>query len=185
MEEIWMPIRGAEDRYQISNLGRVKTIKFRFGEEWILKQKITKSNYHYVGLTNFRGVKRPSSIGVSKLVAEAFIPNPMEYTEVKHLDGDKSNNRVENLQWVEQDKNNRKASPFIYRVYHKDSPTDVKEFGCQHDAEMYLKAERGLRTKPNLNHHVYHHQGNPDSFGYCVERIRLTKSDFELKRMQK
>jgi hypothetical protein len=89
---------------------------------------------------------------------------------------------VENLQWVEHDKNNRKASAYVYRVYHQDQPELFREFKCQYDAEVYMKKVRGLDNIPNLNYHIYHHKGNPDSFGYCVEKIRLKKSDFESKR---
>lgn len=182
--EIWLPVRNS-DRYMVSNLGRVKTIKFRYGGEWVLTPKVTKANYHFVVLLGLDGAKSTRAMGISKLVAEAFIPNPMEYTEVRHLDGDKSNNTVENLEWVESDRNNRKGSPFIYKIHHQDTPEDVKVFRCQHDAEIFMRDVRGLKNKPNLNHHIQTHKGAPDSLGYCVERIRLSKSDYEVKRAQK
>ena len=183
--EIWLPIKGAEEMYQVSNLGRIKNIKFRFGGEWILKNKVTKANYHYVALTNYKGNKKTTNIGVSKLVAEAFISNPMDYMEVRHKDGNKANNTVENLEWVDDSKNNRKASGYVYRVWHSNTPENVVEFKCQYDVEFYIKEKRGLKTIPNINYHITHHKGSPDRFGYCVERIKLSKTEFENERNTK
>jgi len=178
-QEQWRPIRGMETRYLVSDQGRVKTIKFRFGDEWVLKPKITAAGYHYVVLTHENEGNKLRAKGVSKLVAEAFLPNPMEYTEVGHLDADKSNNVVSNLVWIEHDKNVRKKAAYIYRVWHKDSPESFRNFKSQEDAEVYMKEARGLAKLPNLNYHIYKHKGRPDKFGYCVEKIRMTKSEFD------
>lgn len=93
MEEIWKDKKDYEGHYQVSNLGRIKSIKF--GKERILKQHI-KRGYYYVGLSKNGIVKRYL---VHRLVAQAFIDNPNNYKEVNHKDENKLNNSVDNLEW--------------------------------------------------------------------------------------
>ena len=180
-QENWLPVKGLETRYLVSDQGRVKTIKFRFGDEWVLKSKITQAGYRYVVLTHEHQGNKLRAKGVSKLVAEAFLPNPMEYTEVGHLDSDKSNNAVSNLQWIEHDPNVRKKAAYMYRIWHQDTPDNYQDFKCQDEAEAHMKQVRVLAKTPNLNYHIYTHKGKPDRLGYCVVKIRMTKSEFEAK----
>lgn len=91
--EIWRDIDGFDGLYQVSNLGRVKS--FHHGER-ILKVWL-RSGYPQVGL--HRGGKS-EKMPVHRLVAEAFIPNPESKPEVNHLNGNRVDNRVENLEWA-------------------------------------------------------------------------------------
>ena len=93
MKEIWKDIKNYEGHYQVSNLSRVKSIKF--GKEIILKQNI-RGGYYYVRLYKNGIVK---NYFVHRLVAEAFIPNPNNYPCVNHKDENKLNNIIENLEW--------------------------------------------------------------------------------------
>lgn len=101
MKEIWKDIIGYEDSYQVSNLGRVKS-KERIdavGHPWhsrILKPCPQKSGYLNVDLSRNHSKKK---LRVHRLVALAFIPNPNDLPEVNHLNEDKTDNRVCNLEW--------------------------------------------------------------------------------------
>lgn len=96
MEE-WKDIAGYELYYQISNIGQVK----RKDTGKILKNNI-RNGYEYVTLC-VNGQRK--KFYVHRLVAIAFIPNPKSYEQVNHKDGNKSNNKVDNLEWCTQKEN--------------------------------------------------------------------------------
>jgi hypothetical protein len=105
--EIWKDIKGYEGLYQVSNLGRVKSMQrkvynatgYRNVRERILKSAITTSGYYNinVGVNNSKPIHR--------LVAVTFISNPNNYPNVLHNDNDTSNNSVSNLRWGTQKHN--------------------------------------------------------------------------------
>ena len=101
MDEIWKDKKNYEGHYQVSNCGRVKSIKF--GKERILKLIKNKDGYLYVNLYK-NNIKKKYK--VHRLVAEAFIPNPNNYKEVNHKDECKTNNVVTNLEWCDRGYNN-------------------------------------------------------------------------------
>ena len=97
-KEYWKPVVGYEGHYQVSNFGRVKSIKF--GKEIILKQHINiKGGYYYVCLLKNGKHK---NYYVHRLVAQAFLPNPNNLPEVNHKDECKTNNVVSNLEWCDR-----------------------------------------------------------------------------------
>ena len=101
MKEIWKDIKDYEGLYQVSNWGRVKSIKF--GKERILKQHINiKGGYYYVCLLKNGKHK---NYYVHRLVAEAFIPNSYNLPQVNHRDENKLNNNVDNLEWCTNEYN--------------------------------------------------------------------------------
>lgn len=95
MTEIWKEIGNG---YFVSNLGNV-----RHGEKRLTIQYNAYPKYGYVNV-NGRAYR------VHKLVARAFIPNPNGYTEVNHIDCDKTNNRADNLEWISHKENIRHAA---------------------------------------------------------------------------
>lgn len=100
MEEIWKDIKDFEGHYQVSNLGRIKSIKF--GKEIILKQHNNKGGYYYVCLLKNGKHK---NYYVHRLVAQAFLPNPYKLPQVNHKDENKTNNNVDNLEWCTNEYN--------------------------------------------------------------------------------
>ena len=95
MEEIWKDVVGYEGLYQVSNLGNVKS------KRGLLKPQPRQHGYLAVWLYGKGGHAKRNArqISVHRLVAEAFIPNPNNYSEVNHLDECKTNNCVDNLEW--------------------------------------------------------------------------------------
>ncbi len=112
--EIWRDIPDYEDHYQVSNLGNVKSLSryvFKNGGKFITKEKLLSKGcdaggYHHVGLCKNGKMK---TIKVHRLVAICFIDNPNNYKPVNHLDGNKQNNRVGNLEWNSDKQNVRHA----------------------------------------------------------------------------
>lgn len=103
MTEIWRDIDGYEGLYQVSNFGRVKSF-WRGGR--ILKPNLNRCGYLQVTLCC--GGKQ-KHMYVHRLVAQAFVPNPESKCEVNHIDGDKTDNRAENLEWSTAFENMRHA----------------------------------------------------------------------------
>jgi len=98
--EIWRDIKGYEGLYQVSNLGRVKSLGrqhgFLYKQDRIMKPFKTKFNYYKINLYK-NGVKK--NFFIHRLVALAFIPNPNNYPVINHKDENPSNNYVDNLEW--------------------------------------------------------------------------------------
>lgn len=99
--EEWRDIKGYEGLYQVSSLGRVKTLNYRkHGREKILKPIIHKyTGYCVIGLTKENKQKQYK---IHRLVAEAFLNNPNNYPVINHKDEDKTNNNINNLEWCSQ-----------------------------------------------------------------------------------
>lgn len=104
MEEIWKPIRGYENQYEVSNTGKIRRIKHRITvgntrpllPEREKKLSLNKKGYWIVAL--YKG-QQQKHFSVHRLVAEAFIENPHNLPQVNHKDENKSNNNVDNLEW--------------------------------------------------------------------------------------
>lgn len=117
MEEIWKPVAGYEGRYEVSNLGRVRSVPrvlpLRRSDGSILNQprqsKILAAAQHRWGYMNVvlsdENYKR-RTLMVHRLVATAFIPNPEGLPFINHKDEDKTNNRADNLEWCDRLYNN-------------------------------------------------------------------------------
>ena len=95
--EIWKDVKDYEGLYQVSNMGRVKSLNYnKTGKERIMKSYDSGHGYLQVQLCKDGKGK---CYYVHRLVATAFLENPEGYNEVNHLDEDKTNNCVENLEY--------------------------------------------------------------------------------------
>lgn len=109
-EEYWLPIQGWQGLYEVSNLGRIKSLRRQIlagSRKYILrgrflKQRCDKDGYLLVDLHNQGNVV---TFKVHRLVAEAFIENPQEKPQVNHKDGNRANNLLQNLEWVTDSEN--------------------------------------------------------------------------------
>jgi len=116
MKELWKDIVGYEGLYQVSNLGRVKRLlgerkNLLTGGSSIYKEHEIKRNkignqYEYVILSKNKKTRKKY---VHQLVAEAFIPNPENKPQINHINGIKTDNRLENLEWVTRSENMQHA----------------------------------------------------------------------------
>ena len=93
-EEVWRDVKGYEGLYQVSNMGRVKSLKWN--KERFLKPGMDKDGYLLVTLC---AGGKPKTLKVHRLVCEAFHENPDNKPQVNHINEDKADNRVCNLEW--------------------------------------------------------------------------------------
>lgn len=113
MIEEWKDIEGYEGLYQISSLGRVKSLNYKHtGKEKILEP--IKNRYGYLQVNLWKNGKGKTN-RVNRLVAESFIPNPEGKPEVDHINKIKTDNMVSNLRWVTsiENKNNGQSKKVI------------------------------------------------------------------------
>lgn len=109
MEEIWQDIKGYEGIYQISNLGKIKSIARDTSN--VCKQtrllKPTKDRDRGYLIVTLCKNNKYKTVRVHRIVAETFIPNPENKSQVNHIDGNKLNNNVNNLEWCTASENIR------------------------------------------------------------------------------
>lgn len=111
--EQWRDIEGYEGLYEISNLGNVKSLpklKENYKGSYYTKERILKLKEHEDGYWEVRLYKdkKQKTYYVHRLVAAAFIENPNNYPEINHIDENKKNNLVENLEWCDH----------LYNMHH-------------------------------------------------------------------
>ena len=142
MEE-WRPVVGYEGLYEVSNMGRVKSLErtvwdnrgcYRTVHERILKPRKDRSGYLQVNLSKDGKVKWCT---VHRLVAIAFLDNADNLPEVNHKDEDKTNNCVENLEWCSRSYNMEYSYGKSVLAIHKINGL-ILEFTSIHEAERQL-----------------------------------------------
>jgi hypothetical protein len=110
--ENWRPVKDYEDLYQVSDLGRIKSLpkslRIKSNSRRLTRERIISGSnigIGYLGVSLGRGKMK----SIHRIVAEAFLPNPEEKTEVNHINGIKADNRVVNLEWATRSENMKHA----------------------------------------------------------------------------
>ena len=126
LQEEWRSCVGYEGLYEVSNFGRVRSLRentrIKDKENRIMKQKIDDKGYYRVNLNNGKRVK---AYLVSRLVAEAFIPNIAGLPHVGHNDDNKANNHVSNLYWTDPKENNHHNGKYARFLQKHNEKIDV------------------------------------------------------------
>lgn len=130
MDRVWRYIDGYDGKYQISNDGYVKNKKGH-----ILKNQMSNGGYYQLVL--IKGKKHKQEF-IHRLVAKAFLPNPDNLPQVNHIDEDKTNNCVSNLEWCTNKYNSQYST--AKKVYMVDQMTDkiIKSFNAMRDCDDYF-----------------------------------------------
>ena len=170
--EEWRDVIGYEGLYQISDLGRVKSLSrfisngtgFHLSEDRILKPNILAKGYFQVDLKNR---SKRKGLQVHRLVAMAFIPNPNNYPQINHINGDKQDNRVENLEWCTNSMNQKHAWAIGLQKVSGKAGKPKRKVLLYNDCERFVfdsvadtKRFLGLKRDTNLQkvlHKVKHH----------------------------
>lgn len=161
MEEIWKDIKGFEGLYQISSLGRLKSLSRFINSNrnnqrrikgCIIKQRVNPYNgYIQISLSKNHKYKR---FYIHRLVASAFLGNPDNLPEVNHKDENKLNNCVENLEWCSSSYNKSYGTARLRAIFTSikngtfyNCKTLSKEVKCIETGKIYLSAkEAGRQT---------------------------------------
>lgn len=190
--ENWKVISGTENLYLISDLGRVRAIekvnvnngfiKNKIIPEHILKDSCNGRGYRYITISIKRVRK---NYYVHRLVASAFLENKLCCEEVNHIDGDKANNKLTNLEWVSKKQNMQHAvrtglvkSKRGDNVHAKKTINIVtgKIFACAKDAADSIQCnygtfKDGLRRKSEYLNFKYLSPEQAKALGLSESRL--------------
>lgn len=165
VSEVFVDIPKCEGYYQVSNHGNVRSldrvIKEKTGKTQtlkgrILKPRINRGGYYYVGLRK-NGSK--ATFAIHQLVAQAFIPNPKNKRTVNHIDGNKLNNNVTNLEWATYSENLEHAYKTGLRTSVSLKAVGQKNYKRKLKPEQVINIKR-LLAEGNLTHKEIANQFN-------------------------
>ena len=130
--EVWLPIKGYEGLYSVSNLGRVRREKWNTDRQdsiKVLKAHPAGKRYPKVVLCGAHKELDKSTLSVHRLVAEAFIPNPEGKPQVHHKNANVMDARAENLEWTTQSENIKFAFKEGRKVIKKGCESNLSKYG--------------------------------------------------------
>ena len=165
-DEIWRPVVGYEDCYEVSNIGRLRTvghiIEYSDGRSRhvrggrIISYGKPKPNGYYIKCLQRGNTKK--YVTIHRLVATAFIPNPENLEQVNHKNGVKTDNRASNLEWVSRSENS------IHSSYTLNNEGGWKKRGvrCIDDGTIYQSVSEAARAHDVCVNNFPHVCGNPN-----------------------
>ena len=139
MIEVWKDIKGYEGLYQVSNLGKIRS---RYKSNEYLNLKTIKGQRGYLRVTLVKN-RNKTNKQIHRLVAETFIVNLENKTQVNHKNGNKMDNRVKNLEWCTPKENMIHAVKTglkkAHKIQMKNKVTgEIRVFNSRKDIEKYL-----------------------------------------------
>lgn len=173
--EIWKDVNGYENLYQVSNKGRVKTLHkpdqgcSTLDENNIKKIDDVTRHKGYCLVQLYKDGKK-KMVRVHRLVAEAFIPNPMNYSQVNHIDGNKTNNCVENLEWCSGKHNMQHA------VEH-----NLNNCGKQRKIQQLTLDGEVITTYKSIRQAALATNISRDAITYCLKGLQKSTRGFLFK----
>jgi hypothetical protein len=165
-EEIWKDIQGTKEIYQISTFGNFRRY-YRTYKEWrYLNGGICSRGYRYFKARTLDD--KPKNFMIHRLIAIAFIPNPENKTYINHIDGDRLNNNIKNIEWATNRENschsrmmkfpnkligttyNKSKEKYVSKIRIELKQVDLGLFDTELDAhEAYKDAHKfyGIKNK--------------------------------------
>jgi hypothetical protein len=156
--ETWKDIAGYEGMYQVSNTGKIKSLKryrTNYSKLQLVPEKIKslrKDPQGYLQVDLYKNNKQDCR-RIHRVVAEAFIPNPENKPTVNHIDGDRNNNDVTNLEWADHREqnihfyeNNLKSAGSIKKAIKAMNKANSKKTKCLNDGKIYESASAAARV---------------------------------------
>lgn len=173
MKEVWKPIVGYEGFYEVSNLGRVKSLRSKTGKEKILKPVFNYAGYNCVNL--YDSNRKMKTLRIHRLVATAFLPNPNNYPQVNHRDGNKNNNSVQNIEWCTALQNVRHSYETGLNKGVKNHPAKSKP------VDMLTKDNVLIRTFPSGREAARQTGLFQSSINYCCTGRQRTTGGYKFR----
>lgn len=143
--EKWKPISNYEDFYEVSDKGNVR----RIGSNTVLKPNFTNKGYLKVSLSVKSNVKQ---FNIHRLVAEAFVHNEYNKPQVNHIDGNKLNNYISNLEWVTNQENRTHA---VQNSLHKVTFGEQRFNSVLTDDDVRFMKRNYKQGRGNMNSNYF------------------------------
>lgn len=175
--EKWLPLQyngeNLGEFYEVSSHGRLRNTKTKEIKKLSLTKPYGHRGYGYIRCTGYFGGKQTKKVlFLHRAVACTFIPNPNNLPQVNHIDGDKTNNNISNLEWVTDKENKRHAietglqQGVSVRGIHTITG-EIVEFRTITDAAMFL----GHKSGTNIGSIIHNRLNRKTAGGYYWERI--------------